>query len=239
MLRIYQGFVISGAIFLFGTAAIFFAVIPGIRATMDLYESLNVVKKETQALSGKLALLEGISEDDIRERLIILLSAVTAEKSVPTIFNTVEGLANLSGVSIADMSLTSPGSLATGAASRQSASEKKIGASSLPFSINISGTYDQMRAFVGQINKVRRIFNISSFDLSIAPSGVVQVRLALAAFYQPLPTKVGSVQSPVTPLTQKEEALLVKVMQYPDVSQATTESLTPLFSGGNRDPFAR
>lgn len=238
-LRMYQGFVVSGAIILFGTVAFALAVLPGVRATRDLYGNLQDVQKEVQALSGKLTFLKSLNEDDLRARLVTILSAVPQEKSVPTIFSTVDGLANESGVSIVDMSLTSTGSIATGAASRQSAAEKKIGASTLAFTMNATGSYDQIRAFVSEINKVRRIFDVTSFDLSIGSTGVTQVRLSLTAFYQPLPTKVGSIQSPVIALTTKEEEVFTKVSQYPDVSQSFSEALAPDFSGGRRDPFAR
>lgn len=239
LLRIYQGFVVSGAILLFGTAALIFAVVPGVRATGNLYGSLKELEKETQALSGKLTFLEALNEDDLRIRLVTILSAVPQEKSIPTIFSTVEGLANQSGVSIVDMSLTNPGSLASGAATRQSTAEKKIGASTLSFSLSASGTYDQIRAFVGRINKVRRLFEVTSFDLSIANTGTTQMRLSLNAFYQPLPIKVGSVEAPVIALTQKEEEILAKITQYTDVSPLLSEPLTPILSGGKRDPFAR
>ena len=113
-------------------------------------------------LKGKLALLVALNEEDIRDRLILLVSAVPQEKSVPTIFSTIEGLAQQSGVSIIDLSLTSPGTLASmSAAIRASASEKKIGASTLPFVLTASGTYDQIRGFVGKINAIRRIFDVT------------------------------------------------------------------------------
>jgi len=238
-LRIYQGFVVSGAIIIFGVTAFFLAVLPGIKATRDLYGNLKDVQKEVQALSGKFVFLQSLSEDDLRNRLMTMLSAVPAEKSIPTIFSSADGLANKSGVSIIDMNLTGMGSLATGAAVRQSAAEKKIGAGTLAFTMNATGSYDQIRSFVSEINKVRRLFDVTSFDLTIGSTGATQVRLSLAAFHQPIPTKVGMVQSPVIALTTKEEEVFIKVSQYPDVSQTFLEALAPDFSGGKRNPFAR
>ncbi len=238
-LRIYQGFVVSGAILLFGLVALFVAVIPGVRATKELYDDLRELEAETTALSTKLTFLGSLSEDDLRDRLVLLLTAVPEEKSVPTIFSSVEGLADQAGVTIDDMSLMSPGSLATGSAQRQSAAEKKIGASTLPLALNASGTYDEIRAFVGEINKVRRLFDVASFDISTSGTGATTVRLSLTAFYQPLPTRVGSVQAPVAVLTKKEEDVWDTISQYPDVSQSLGQALTPIFSEGKRDPFAR
>lgn len=238
-LRIYQGFVVSGTILLFAAVALMFAVLPGIRATKELYGSLKRTEKETETLSKKLRFLEGLSEDDLRSQLVTLLSAVPQDKSVPTIFSTVEGLTNQSGVSIVDVTLTSPGSLATTAATRQSTEEKKIGVSTLPFALTVSGTYDQIRAFVGDINKVRRLFDVTSFELSIGDTGTTQVKFSLTASYRPLPTKVDSVQTPVAALTQKEGEVLAKITQYPDVSQVFSQPLTPILSGGKSNPFAR
>ncbi len=230
---------VSGAIIIFGVTAFFLAVLPGIKATRDLYGNLKDVQKEVQALSGKFAFLQSLSEDDLRNRLMTMLSAVPAEKSIPTIFSSADGLANKSGVSIIDMNLMGMGSLATGAAVRQSAAEKKIGAGTLAFTMNATGSYDQIRSFVSEINKVRRLFDVTSFDLTIGSTGATQVRLSLAAFYQPIPTNVGMVQSPVIALTTKEEEVFMKVSQYPDVSQTFLEALAPDFSGGKRNPFAR
>lgn len=238
-LRIYQGLVVSGAILLFSTVAMFMAIIPGIRATRDLYESLKQIERDTTALSQKLRFLESLSEDDLRNRLVALLSAIPQDKSVPTILSSVEGYSNQTGVSILEVSLTNPGSLATGAATRQSVAEKKIGASTLPFSLSVSGSYDQIRAFVGAINQIRRLFDVTSFQLSIGDAGATKVRLMLTAFYQALPTKVGSVEASIIPLTEKEEGVFTKISRYPDVTQISLEPLTPILSGGKRDPFAR
>lgn len=237
-LRIYQGFIVSGAVLFFGAVALILAVLPAIRATRDLYERLLSLKKENQALSDKRTFLASLSEEDLGKRVVVLLSAVPQEKSVPTIFGTVEGLAVQSGVSIVDMSFISPGSLATESASRLSAAEKKIGASTLPFSLAASGSYDAVRAFVGRINRARRLLDVTSFDLSIDATGVTNVRLSLTAFHQPLPTKVGSVEAPVPPITQGQEDALEKLIQYPDLTQSFSEASTPLFSTEPRDPFA-
>lgn len=239
-LRTYQGFVISGVVLIFGILAFFFAVIPGIQATRDLYDNLKTVENDISKLQGKLQLLEALNEEDIRDQLMVLVSVVPQGKSVPTIFSTIEGLAQESGVSVIDLSLTSPGTLASMSATvRQSASEKKIGASTLPFTLSASGDYDQIRRFVGKINAVRRIFDVTSFDISISATGVTQVRISLAAFYQPLPTKVGAIQAPVTPLSEKEETILARMLQYPDMSQGALDTLTPVTTGGKRDLFAK
>lgn len=237
-LRIYQGFVVSGAIVLFGVVALLFAVIPGIRTTVALYDDLGELEGQIKNLSAKLSFLESLREEELRGQVAELLAAVPEEKSVPTILGTIEGLAQQTVVTIDDMSLTSPGSLATGSAARQSAAEKKIGASGLPFSLNASGTYEAVRDFVGKINAVRRLFDVTSFDVSTSGTGETKLRLSLTAFYQPLPSSIGSVESPVARLSEKDRATLENVLQFPDVSPSSGVPLTPILTDGKRDPFA-
>ncbi|MBI5621174.1 type 4a pilus biogenesis protein PilO [Candidatus Gottesmanbacteria bacterium] len=238
-LLIYQGFVLSGTVFVFCLLALVLAVIPGVRATRDLYDNLQMVRKEGEGLARKLTVLESIHEEDIKGQLLMMFTAVPQEKSVPTVISSVEGLALTAGVNLLDLSLISPGSLATGSANRQSLAEKKIGASGLPLTITVSGSYDQIRAFVSKINAIKRMFDVSSFDLSIGDSGQTQARVSLTAYYQPIPTKVGSIAGLLVPLNQKEEETLKTVAQYPDMTGVSSETLTPVSSGGKRDPFAR
>lgn len=239
ILRLYQGFIVSGVIFLFGTFGVIFAVIPGVQATIALYERLSTLEKEYGSLSTKLSFLKSLQEENLRDQLVMLVSAIPQDKSVPSIFSTLEGLAQQSGVSIGEINLTSPGSLATGSAGRQMTSGKKIGASTLPFSLGATGTYDQIRSFVSSVNQVKRLFDVTSFEFSIGSEGVTRVSLSFLAFYQPLPTKVGSVEAPLTSLTPREEEVLAKLIKYPDFSSSVFQALTPVSIGGRRDPFAQ
>lgn len=238
-LRLYQGFIVSGVILLFGTIGVIFAVVPGVQATIALFERVRTEEKEYDVLSSKLTFLTSLQEDDVRDQLVMLLSAIPQEKSVPSIFTTVDGLTATSGVSIEEMNLTSPGSLATASASRQSGIADKINASTLPFSLTASGTYDNIRSFVSSINQVKRLFDVTSFEFSMASADDGRVSLSLIAFYQPLPTKVGSIEAPIAPLTSKEEDVLAKLIKYPDISTSALQPAPSVSLGGARDPFAR
>lgn len=236
-LRLYEGFVISGAIILFGIMAVFFAVIPGIRTTVDLYGKVGELQKETDALSGKLAFLQSMDEESLRGQLALLLSVIPQEKSVPTIFGTVDGLVAKAGVRITDMTITNPGSIATGSATKSTDSLKVKGVPFLQFSLNVSGSYDYIQEFFGLVNQVRRLFTVENFGLSIVSTGETQARIALRAYYQPLPTKLGSVQAPVQKFSQIEVATLEKLSTYQDFALSSATQLTPVINDGKRDPF--
>jgi Tfp pilus assembly protein PilO len=240
LLLLYQGFVLSGAILIFSVPLVVFVLIPGIQKTRDLFNRLTAVREEVDELNAKFRLLSALDEENVRERLIILLSGIPQDKSVSSVLGTIDGLAQETGVSIIDLGLTSLGSLATVSSSiRPSVSEKKIGASGLPFTLTASGAYENIRSFVGKVNKVRRLFDVTSFDLSIGDTGVTQARLSLTAYYQPLPAKVASIQSPVVPLSEKEESIFRTLSEYPDVSGRISQPISPVRSEEKRDPFTR
>lgn len=236
-LRLYEGFVISGVIILFGIMAVVFAVIPGIRTTVGLYGKVGVIQKEVDALSGKLALLRSLDEESLRGQLTVLLSVIPQEKSVPTIFGTVDGLVAEAGVQITDMTITSPGSIATGSATKSTSSTKVKGLSYLPFSLGVAGSYDQVQGFFGIVNTVRRLFTVENFDLTITKTGETNARIAMGAYYQPIPTKVGGVEIPIQNFSPSELATLGKLSTYQDYSQSSATQLTPVTNTVKRDPF--
>lgn len=237
-LRIYQGFVLSGALFLLSVGALVAGVIPGIRATISLYYRLRSLEQEVRVLGEKRGHLQSLDAADLKKQVAALIAAVPQEKSLQTIVGTIDGLANQTGVVIDEMNLGNPGSIATGSATAASGVDKKIGANRLPFTISVSGDYGRVRAFIGKINAVRRLFDVSSFDVSPQGVGETRARISLTAYYQPLPTKIWSVETPLAPLAKKEEEVLRAVLEYPEVAASVGEQLTPGFSSGRSDPFS-
>ncbi len=237
-LRLYEGFVVSGAIILFGIIGVIFAVIPGIRSTVDLFTSVGELQKETDALSGKLAFLQSMDEESLRGQLSLLLSVIPQEKSVPTIFGTVDGLVTKTGVRIKDMTIANPGSIASASASKSPISQRVKDVPFLPFSLSVFGSYDNIQDFFGLINQVRRLFTVESFDLIIAPSGETQARIALGAYYQSLPTKLGSAKAPAGKFSQTEIGILEKLSAYQDFTLSSAIELSPVVNTGRRDPFS-
>ena len=238
-LRLYEGFVISGAIILFGIIAVVFAVMPAIRSTIDLYGKVGEIQQQVDALSGKLALLKSLDEESLRGQLAVLLSVIPQEKSVPMIFGTVDGLVAEAGVRMTDMTIMSPGSIATGSATKETSRAKVKGLSHLAFSLGVSGSYDQVQGFFGMVNTVKRLFTVENFDLTIAKTGETNARLALEAYYQSLPTKLGNVEAPIQNFSPTELDIMEKLSAYPDFSQSSATQLTPVTNQDRRDPFTR
>lgn len=237
IIRQYHGFVIAGSILVFCALAIFTAVVPGIRVTLSLYEQFQTLTHETETLASKLSYLESLDEDKLTNQLQALVAALPLDKSIPSIFATIDGLAAQSGVSITDIVLESPGSIATGSAINAAVS-KSSGSPELMLSLSAQGSLDEMRHLFGQIQNVRRLLSIKNFDVNINASGFVNFHGGLVTYYRALPANFDRSTQALPVITEKEEALLGKVASMESLSQAMI-SRSSVSGSGKTDPFLR
>ena len=159
----YQNTIVSAVILLFCVLAAIFAVIPSVAKVQQLAADLRVMTEESTALKKKLDTLVTLDEATLRTNLTNVLSAVPAERSFPTVFETVESVAAQTGVSVVSMSISGGASLATPTASQVSAADKKLGTRTIPFSVTINGSLTGIEQFIALIPQVRRLLRIRVF----------------------------------------------------------------------------
>lgn len=239
LLRTYKELLIGAALCLVGIGGFVFGVVPTIRSSIGAMTDVRTLDGEIALLSQKAARLDGLSEDRLRDQLAIITTAIPTDKAVPSIFATVDGVAEATGVAVVDLAVTQAGSLATASAQKLSTEEKTLGASLLPFTVTIRGSYDAIGGFVGRIGHVRRLLRIRNFDIAVISPGVVQARLALDAFYVPLASGLANVDGPLVPLTSQEQDTLATLASYPWVSQVQPGSPRQPTVGTKHNPFVR
>lgn len=226
------------AVILLSLAGLFFGVVPLGQRVLSLWNQQSVLAREITTLTGKSAILQSLNESTLRNNLQILTSAVPVDKSIGTIFATLDQVSGID-VAIKDFQLMNPGSISTSSAKKLSADETKIGSNILPFSVTVTGNYNSIRTFLSDITAVRRLFRLRAVDVTFTGFGV-DTRLSLDAFYFPYPKTVGAVASPITALTDKEETTISMVSSLPLRSSLTfvvgTASAVP--TTGKSDPFS-
>lgn len=239
-IRNYKGVMGSGALLVFAAIGIFLGIIPAGKRVYELYGQVNETAKSVATLRQKNAILDSLDENDLRQQLLTVVSAIPSDKSIPSIFLTIDQLASNNNVSISDMNINSPGSLATEAAKRQTTEEKVLGTSLLPFTISVSGQLTGMQSFFAKVSSVRRLVKLRNFDVSFAhevssPSGNISVKMGLYAFYAPLPALNPQAEQTLPTLTSDEYGVLAQLNGYPWLSQSTNFEMTT--NDGNRNPF--
>lgn len=237
--KTYKGMVASVGILLLSVVGVVYGILPASERMVELVERRRNLLQEVQVLNSKLAVLESADESTLRNSLLTLLSAIPADKSIPSIFTSVEQTALVSGVSIDTMTIGNPGSLATESAQKQSNEEKKLGSGIIAFAVSVNGTPGQIRDFLDQTVRVRRFLRVRYADLSFFSGTNASLRAGLDTFWTPFPVSLGETASPVQQLTQSEEILMKTISALPDFStqdagSASASTTFPL----SRDPFA-
>lgn len=237
--RVYQHVIISGVIIVFCLIASIFAVVPAIGTVRETLSNMQTLADETDMLQKKLNILNTLDEDMLRVQLKEVLSAVPAERSFATVFETVEGVAAQTGVSVISMNLVGGATLATPSASKISASDKKLGTRTIPFSVSINGSLSAVQEFIARIPKVRRLFRIRVFSISF-PKDLrpLTVSVEMDAFYEPLPSTLGTAKTTLPTLTDADQAMITRLIELPLATFESGAMPPPLIGKIKDNPFS-
>lgn len=222
-IRTYQNLIISGGIVLFSFIAVFAGIVPGIRKVQELVGKMAALNKEVTGLREKDRILQDLDVDALREYAIAAVSAVPAEKSLGTLFSTVDGLTAKESVAVTSVSLGSVGSIATESANILSADEQKTGAKIIPFSLVVEGEIEKVRNVLDSAVKIRRLFRVLNFSLSFdEKSGFTRSTLSMNSYYVGDPQMKNEATTPIKALTDEELNILDKVTAMPLLTADTT-----------------
>jgi hypothetical protein len=239
--RTYGNVIISISILLGITGGTIVGLIPAIRSIIVTRGAINQLSTDVDSLKNKANTLESMEEDTFRKYLSELVLAVPPDKSLPSLFSTIDGLGAKTGVSLSDFTLSKPGSLATASAKQITSEEKQTGSNLLPFTVTVGGTYDQIYEFVQQSIQVRRFFRVKYFDISFASINAMSVRMGMDSYYAPYPINLGSAGQAIESLSQDDEAIIAKITSFPSLGTDSQSGLQTTLSPSvniHEDPFS-
>jgi Tfp pilus assembly protein PilO len=211
----YQHLAVSVGIFIVIIVGVMAGLYPAVVSITSMRSSTAKITDELNVLREKVSLLESVDEITYRSYLTDLALAVPTDKSLTSLFSTIDGLSQSTGVTFSNFTLVKPGSIATESAKKQSNEERKVGSNFLPFTLTVTGTYEQIRTFVERSITVRRFFRIRSFSILFTTAEVISVEMGMDAYYAPLPTNLGSSQQAISPLSPQDEATISRIASLP------------------------
>lgn len=237
--KTYQPLIVAIGIFILLGVGFFLGMVPAFQRVTEVRDEAEKISRVVTNLQKKSLILDAIDEDLYRKYLAELVAAVPPDQSLTSVFSTVDGLAGQSGVTITDVSLSKPGQIASESGKKLTTEEKKIGSTILPFTLVISGTYDQIRAFFAQVTTVRRIFRVRRFDFTLLDPTNISARISMEAFYSPYATSLGGTETTIEPLTEKDEGIVQKVAAMPvaGISSDVGESALSPQAEEKENPF--
>jgi Tfp pilus assembly protein PilO len=239
LFRTYQNAIFSVILLLFCVVATLFALIPAVQKVQEALLEVEDLTSQTNVLQKKIETLANLDETTLRNQLTNVLSAVPADRSFPTLFETIEGVAAQTGVAIVNVSIESGTTLATGSAAKVSAADKKLGTRTIPFSVTVNGSLPTVEQFITLVSNVRRLLRVREFSIAfpkeLRPLTVV---IEMDAFYEPLPTELGSLRNVLPTLTADDEAVIAKLSEFPLIVQSSAALPPPLIGKVKENPFS-
>lgn len=237
-IRTYQSIIVSASLLLFCLMGTVFGAVPSLQKVQELAGQIREISEQTTGLQKKLDALTNLDEETLRRQLTIVLSAVPAERSFPTLFETIEGIGAQTGVNVMQMHLSGGTTLATPSAAKVSAADKKLGTRTVPFSVTISGSLPAVQQFIALAPNVRRLLRIRTFSI-IFPRDVrpLTVAIEMDAFYEPLPTSLGTAKTLIPALSAADDTIITRLGALPLITQENGELPPPLIGRVKENPF--
>lgn len=213
LFKLYQSFIASGLLIILSIILVVAGVIPAAKKTWETISVISQLRREIAGLRGKSAILGSLDEEQLTGQLQALVAAVPVDKSVQTLFSTVDGLANEAGVVLTDMSVANVGGVASGSAGA-AVDSQKTGANTLGFTVLMQGELEQIVKLFLNSNYVRRLLRMKNFTFNLSSAAKPEARVVMETFFAPLPKK--TVDGDLQPLTDQE------LVTYTDVSSLPT-----------------
>lgn len=211
-IRLHKPLVLNGIVLCVSLVALFVGLVPSLQKTIMLIEDIRTLGEEVDRIQDKLNVLQSLDSTELENASVDVLAAVPSDKSIETLLSTVEAVANKNGMVISDLSIESIGTFSSGSAGLQVKPEGII----LTETVSLKGEITQIRNFLSDCLRVRRLLRIKSLELSAVPKSTdMTARLGIEVFYLPLPTTIGKASDPLKPFSEQELSTLAKIRSYP------------------------
>lgn len=228
-----------------------FVVWPKFSEVIRLRTDNEQLSQRSVKLSEKAQILDSLNQDDLESQLNVANQLLPSDKGVFTLIRTVEQAAGASGV-LLDRVEVSPGSIQQDAknapntaqtSSPQSSNNTSskagtLGVPKIELKIAVSSDYKSFLQFLNNLLGKARVVAISDLSISSASSGgsgQIRSSLLLDAYWQPTPTELSAIESPLSELTPSELKRLEAVQAS---SSAQTNTFVPSVPLGRTDLFA-
>ena len=229
----YQGSLISSLLLIGAICTLVWGILPGIRNIRTVISTVTELRREVNDLQRRLAFLDGLNEDELRESLVELLLGVPLGRSVPTLLATILDVSSKSQVNLTDFTVDNPNALSTESATIV---EETL---EVPVRITLDSDEPSLRSFLTEIQNVRRILGIWQIDVTYDDSGALVTNLTLNGYSKPM--LVGGIatdSASLRAITPEQQAVITKVSSIPaygnDLPQAPVAP-----SDAKPDPFQR
>ena len=185
---------------------------PKIAEIFQARRDLTSNRKRLTALTEKTAVLEGLAEVELNEKVDDVLRVLPAEKDVAKNIFVLKRLALDADLVFAGVNLTEVGEIST-----ESAKPKLTQGAilpSLPFNILLIGSQEKVKNFLIDLEKTAPLMKVAQLTISQKKENLPEATILIESFYLSLPKTIGRLGTAIASVSREEENILVKVSEF-------------------------
>ena len=234
-----QAYVVPALVFLTIILLVPLFLIPQVARFKEKNLQVQEAQKRLDVLNKKIDALNNIDENEESQMRLEVEKSVPTSKNLPPLIVGVKNIAGKAGLQVREMNFK-PGKIATQSATASAAAAKNQSGTSVKelkdrinFTAILSGSLDQMKVFLSELEKSKRLLEISSFKSTIQNDGSHKFDLLVSTPFKEVKSGGDPVGSPLpllSNLNKKTFEILKDLVDY-------TSVVIPLVPTGVEDPF--
>ena len=186
-------------------------MIPNIAKVKEISKNKKILESKIVDLQKKNNTLSAINETLLTDNFIKLNYVVPENKDYALLFTTLDYLQQKLGIAITRTEFEL-GAVST--TSAQLKKNKKGDTFIVPLSLEVIGSIDQLQNFLVHLTDLSgRLITVDIIKMNIDNSGIVKAQLTGNTYFNPLPAKIGSVDSPIPEFSENYQVLFERILE--------------------------
>lgn len=223
--RSYRLYIFPAIVALSSLFLIVFVIFPQIAKLILNQRDVGELINKSKFLETKVFALESYNSEDLSRKLEIALNAYPGSKDYGAVMGLLQQLVAQSGFTVASIALGST----TKVSSRPESYELKL---------EIAGVKPNLPILLNNLESSSRLIRVNSIDVASSNNqAALNVSLVVEILFSALPQSLGSTDSPLPDLSQKDEEVLAALAEAAPSSISQPQATPGTSIRGKTNPF--
>lgn len=220
----YKLFIFSGIVVFSSLILIIFVIYPQISKLIVSQKVEEEIISKTKILDNKALALENYDQNDLDRKVTLALGSYPAGKDFVSDFSLLQNVVSQSGFTIVSINLGSR-------------SLQTTGVDSYGLKVNILGPSSLVPVLLSNIESSSRLMRVGSVESAVGRDlGVANLTLDVSVLFSPTPSAFGTVDSPISELTEKDEDVIARLGKVANSLPAAQSGIQDV-PQGKSNPF--
>jgi Tfp pilus assembly protein PilO len=207
----------------------FFVVWPKFNETIKLKESNKTLEQDAVKLSDKAVALSRLDKSKLKSQLSSAELLLPSDKNIFPFIMQIEDIRNKSGVVFTSLSVGAVGQFKNDSAKPSAVGATagapppppvpgtdadlagSVGANVVEMKVSVTSDYRSILQFLNNLYGMARVTTVKDLSFSSSAEGQISSSLSISSLWQPLPSELPDIKSPLPALGEPETSLLARI----------------------------